>query len=93
MGADKDLVDLIDRTINEVIATAPMHLENISEDPQAMQVGDPKEFVYGMIMGMALGMGTMVMTTKAGVPTEEDQIMIREMVHSKIPRIRDQIFK
>ena len=57
------------------------------------QMSDPREFVYGIIMGMSLGMASALMTAqKQGVPTQDDQLKIRDLVYKKIPQIREQIF-
>jgi hypothetical protein len=43
---------------------------------------------------MALGMAsTALASMKQEMPTSEDQLKIRDMVYSKIPEIREKIFK
>jgi len=47
-----------------------------------------------LIIGMALSMAVASLTSiKKGMPTSEDQLKIRDMVYSKIPEIRKEIFK
>ena len=93
MTFDEQLEELIDQTINGAISTIPAHLSEIEQNKEILKVSDPKEFVYGVIMGMSLGMASALMTAqKQGVPSQEDQIKIRDLVYSKIPQIRDQIF-
>jgi len=54
---------------------------------------NPKEFVYGLIVGSALTTGiTGLVQIKKELPTPEDQIKIRDMVYKKIPQIRERIF-
>ena len=94
MSEDEQLEMLIEQTINGAIATIPTHLEEIEQNKDTLKVNDPKEFVYGIIMGMALGMAnTALASIKQGMPTTEDQLKIRNMVFSKIPQIREEIFK
>lgn len=89
---DNILEEIIEQTINGAVSTIPLHLEEIKGNKDALQVGDPKEFVYGLIMGMALGMGSAVLTAQDPSPTQEDQMKVRDMVYKRIPEIRERIF-
>jgi len=94
MSDDEQLEMLIEQTIAGAIATIPSHLQEIEQNQNELKIKDPKEFVYGLIMGMALGIASISLTTiKQKMPTEEDQLKIRNMVLSKIPKIREEIFK
>jgi len=94
MRDDEQLEMLIEQTIAGAIATIPSHLQEIEQNQDELKIKDPKEFVYGLIMGMALGIASISLTTiKQKMPTEEDQLKIRNMVLSKIPKIREEIFK
>lgn len=94
MSEDEQLEMIIEQTINGAVATIPSHLEEIEQNKEELKVTDPKEFVYGVIMGMALGMAsTALATIKQDIPSPEDQLKIRNMVFSKIPQIREEIFK
>lgn len=94
MSEDEQLEMLIEQTINGAMATIPTHLEEIEQNKDTLKVNDPKEFVYGIIMGMALGMAsTALASLKQEIPSAEDQLKIRNMVFSKIPQIREEIFK
>jgi hypothetical protein len=94
MSDDEQLEMLIEQTIAGAIATIPSHLQEIEQNQDELKIKDPKEFVYGLIMGMALGIASISLTTiKQKMPTEEDQLKIRNMVLSKIPKIREEIFK
>jgi len=94
MSDDEQIEMLIERTIAGAIATIPSHLQEIEQNQDELKIKDPKEFVYGLIMGMALGIASISLTTiKQKMPTEEDQLKIRNMVLSKIPKIREEIFK
>ena len=90
---EKALETLIEQTINGAVSTIPMHLEEINQNKDVLHVENPKEFVYGLIMGMALGMGSAILTAQKGIPTPEEQLKVRDMVYKKIPEIREQIFK
>lgn len=94
MNDDKQLEMLIEQTINGAVAEIPTQLQEIQQNKEILKVSDPKEFVYGIIMGMALGMAsTALMSMKQGIPSQEDQLKIRDIVYSKIPEIREEIFK
>lgn len=93
MSEDETLEMLIDQTISGAVATIPMHIEEITENKEKFQVDNPKEFVYGLIMGMAMGMGGAILTAQKGMPTPEDQLKLRDMIYKKIPAIRERIFE
>ena len=83
---------IIEQTINGAISTIPAYMDEIAKNKETLKVEDPKEFVYGMIMGMALGMGGAVLSSQKENPTIEDQLKIRDMVYKNIPQIRERIF-
>lgn len=89
---ENQLEEIIQQTINGAIATIPMHLKEIEDNKKEFKVDNSKEFVYGMIMGMALGIGSAVITAETGTPSEEDQLKVRDIVYKNIPEIRDRIF-
>jgi len=94
MSEDEQLKVVIEQTISGAISTIPSYLQEIEENKDTLKVLDQKEFVYGLIIGMALSMAVASLTSiKKGMPTSEDQLKIRDMVYSKIPEIRKEIFK
>jgi len=93
MSEDEQLEMLIEQTINGAIAAIPSQLEEIRQSKDILKVENPNEFVFGIIMGMALGMVGALMTAQKGIPTKEDQLKVREIIYKKIPDIREQIFK
>ncbi len=93
MSEDEQLEMLIEQTINGAIAAIPSQLEEIKQSKDILKVENPNEFVFGVIMGMALGMVGALMTAQKGIPTLEDQLKVREIIYKKIPDIREQIFK
>ncbi len=70
-----------------------MHLQEIEQNKDELKVENPKEFVYGLVMGMALAMGSAMFSAQTGgMPTLEDQQKVRDLVYKKIPDIRGRIF-
>ena len=93
MSENEQLEMLITQTLDGVLQTIPVYMQEIEQNKAEFKVENPKEFVYGIIIGMALGMvSTAVASLRQGFPTEEDQIKVRDMVYSKIPQIRERIF-
>ncbi len=83
---------LITQTINGAVATIPAYLEDIKQNQETLKVENPKEFVYGMVMGMVLGMSGAMLSAQENIPTAEEQIKIRDIIYKYIPEIREQIF-
>lgn len=93
MEEDEQLEMIISQTINGAVATIPGYLQEIEQNKEIFKVKDPKEFVYGVVMGMALGMGGAILSAQKDSPTEQDQLKVRDLVYKAIPDIREQIFK
>ncbi|MDH3825467.1 MAG: hypothetical protein OES14_06710 [Nitrosopumilus sp.] len=89
---DEELQNIIEQTINGAMMTIPAYMDEIKENKETFKVDDPKEFVYGMIMGMALGMSGAILSAQKKEPTPEDQIKVRDIVYKNIPQIRERIF-
>ena len=83
---------LIAQTINGAVLTIPAYLEDIKQNQETLKVENPREFVYGMIMGMALGMSGALLSTQEEMPTAEEQMKVRDIIYKYIPEIREQIF-
>jgi len=83
---------LITQTINGAIATIPAYPEDIKQNQETLKVQNPKELVYGMIMGMALGMSGALLSAQEDIPTTEEQMKVRDIIYKYIPEIREQIF-
>ncbi len=90
--SEDPLETIIEQTINGAMATIPSYLEEIKENKEIFNVENPKEFVYGVVMGMALGMSGAILSAQKKMPTQEDQIKVRDMVYKYIPEIRERIF-
>ena len=83
---------LITQTINGAALTIPAYLEDIKQNQETLKVENPQEFVYGMIMGMALGMSGALLSSQKEMPTAEEQMKVREIIYKYIPEIRERIF-
>ena len=92
MSDEEQLETIITQTIDGAIATIPSYLEEIKENKETLKVENPQEFVYGIVMGMALGMSGAILSTQKEMPSEEDQIRVRDIVYKHIPDIRERIF-
>ena len=89
---EEELEMLITQTINGAVATIPSYLEEIKENKETLKVENPQEFVYGIVMGMALGVSGAILSAQKEMPTAEDQIKVRDIVYKHIPEIRERIF-
>jgi hypothetical protein len=56
MSKDEQLETLIMQTLNAAISAIPVYLQDIETNKDQLLVDDPKEFVYGMVIGMAFGL-------------------------------------
>ena len=90
--SEDQLESIITQTINGAVATIPSYLEEIKENKERFKVENPKEFVFGIVIGMALGMSGAILSTQKEMPTKEDQIKVRDMIYKYIPEIRERIF-
>jgi len=90
--SEDQLETLIIQTINGAVATIPSYLEEIKENKDRFKVENPQEFVYGIVIGMALGMSGAIMSAQKEIPTEEDQMKVRDIIYKHIPEIRERIF-
>jgi len=90
--SEDQLETLIIQTINGAMATIPSYLEEIKENKEIFKVENPQEFVYGIVIGMALGMSGAIMSAQKEVPTEKDQMKVRDIIYKHIPDIRERIF-
>ncbi len=89
---ENELEMLIIQTINGAVATIPSYLEEIKENKETLKVENPQEFVYGIIMGMALGVSGVILSAQKEMPTTEEQKKVRDIVYKYIPEIRERIF-
>ena len=90
--SEDPLETIIVQTINGAIATIPGYLQEIKENKDTLKVENAQEFVYGIVMGMALGMSGAILSAQDKPPTAEDQIRVRDIIYKHIPDIRERIF-
>jgi hypothetical protein len=90
--SEDQLEELIIQVINGAVTTIPAYLDEIKENKDVLKVENPQEFVYGIVIGMALGMGGAILSAQKEIPTEDDQMKIRDIVYKHIPEIRERIF-
>jgi len=90
--SEDPLEAIIMQTINGAIATIPGYLEEIKENKDTLKVENAQEFVYGIVMGMALGMSGAILSAQDKPPTVEDQMRVRDIIYKHIPEIRERIF-
>ena len=83
---------IILQTINGAIATIPGYMEEIKQNKETLKVENAQEFVYGILMGMALGMSGAILSAQEKPPTNEDQMRVRDIIYKHIPDIRERIF-
>ena len=89
---EEQIETLITQTINGAVLTIPSYIEDIKQNQETLKVENPQEFVYGMIMGMALGMSGALLSAQKEMPTAEEQIKVRDIIYKYIPEIRERIF-
>ncbi len=90
--SEEQLEEIIAQTINGAVATIPSYLQEIKENREIFKVDNPKEFVFGIVMGMALGMSGAILSAQKEMPTKEDQIKVRDIIYKHMPEIRERIF-
>ena len=90
--SEDPLEAIILQTINGAIATIPGYMEEIRENKDVLKVENAEEFVYGVVMGMALGMSGAILSAQEKPPTAEDQMRVRDIIYKHIPEIRERIF-
>ena len=90
--SEDPLEEIILQTINGAIVTIPGYMEEIKQNKETLKVENAQEFVYGVVMGMALGMSGAILSAQDKPPTNEDQMRVRDIIYKHIPDIRERIF-
>lgn len=94
MDENQTLEELVKRTIEGAIQSIPAHLYEVEASKDILKVVDKNEFVYGLVVGMGLGMATAAVATfRQEVPSSEDLMRIKNFVYKMVPDIREHIFK
>ena len=90
--SEDPLEAIILQTINGALSTVPGYLEEIKQNNDTLKVENAEDFVYGIVMGVALGMTGAILSSQEKPPTVEDQMRVRDMIYKHIPEIRERIF-
>ena len=98
MRWEEDLQAMITNTVELAITQKDAYFKEIAASNQLLNIKDPTEYVFGLIMGQVLmgGIGTLAsikMQQGLGNPTPQDQLMVRDMLYKLVPQIRERIFE
>ena len=94
MSAEEQLQQMVDQTIDMALMNTEAYYKEIEASNEILKIKDPKEFVFGLIMGQILGLGVAALAQmKGGNPTPQDQMKVRDMAYKRVPQIRERIFE
>ena len=84
MGAEEDLQAMINQTVELAISQKDAYFKEIEASNEILKINDPKEFVFGLIMGQILGLGVaalaqMKASSGQGNQTPQDQMKVRDL--------------
>ena len=96
--AEKQLEAMVTQTVALAISQKDAYFKEIESSNEILKIKDPKEFVFGLIMGQILGLGVaalaqMKAASGQGNPTPQDQMKVRDMAYKLVPQIRERIFE
>ena len=95
---EKQLEAMVNQTVELAISQKDAYFKEIEASNEILKINDPKEFVFGLIMGQILGLGVaalaqMKAASGQGNPTPQDQMKVRDMAYKLVPQIRERIFE
>jgi len=98
VDAEKQLEVMVTQTVELAISQKDAYFKEIDASNEILKIKDPKEFVFGLIMGQILGLGVaalaqMKASSGQGNPTPQDQMKVRDMAYKLVPQIRERIFE
>ena len=67
--SEDPLEAIILQTINGALSTVPGYLEEIKQNNDTLKVKNAEDFVYGIVMGVALGMTGAILSSQEKPPT------------------------
>ena len=96
--AEKQLEAMVTQTVELAISHKDAYVKEIEASNEILKIKDPKESVFGLIMGQILGLGVaalaqMKAASGQGNPTPQDQMKVRDMAYKLVPQIRERIFE
>lgn len=86
----QELEAVIEQAIASAVSAIPEHMQEIKENRESLGVEHVEEFVYGMIMGMTLGVVGAMMASADGAGQGGEKI--RDIILAKMPEVRSKIF-
>jgi len=95
---EKQLEVMVTQTVELAISQKDAYFKEIDANNEILKIKDPKEFVFGLIMGQILGLGVaalaqMKAASGQGNPTPQDQRKVRDMAYKLVPQIRERVFE
>ena len=96
--AEKQLEVMINQTVELAISQKDAYFKEIEASNEILKINDPKEYVFGLIMGQVLmaaitALAQMKAASGQGNPTPQDQMKVRDILYKLVPQIRERIFE